>query len=44
MHDDASHGADALRTAAVGIPLISGGFSARHGAQGRLRRRIRGLV
>ena len=44
VHDDASHGADAFRTAAVGIPLISGGFSARHGAQGRLRRRIRGLI
>ena len=44
VHDDASHGADAFRTAAVGIPLISGGFSARHGAQGRLRRKIRGLV
>ena len=44
VHDDASHGSDAMRTGAVGIPLISGGFSARHGAQGRLRRRIRGLV
>ena len=44
VHDDASHGSDAMRTGAVGIPLISGGFSARHGAQGRLRRKIRGLV
>ena len=31
--------ADAFRTGVVGLPLISGGFSA-----GRLRRRIRGLV
>ena len=44
VHDDASHGADAMRTGAVGIPLISGGFSARHGGAGRLRRRLRGLV
>ena len=44
VHDDASHGADAFRTGAVGLPLISGGFNARHGRQGRLRRRIRGLV
>jgi hypothetical protein len=43
MHDDASHGADAFRTAAVGLPLIGGSFG-KYGAQGRLRRRIRGLV
>ena len=39
VHDDASHGADAFRTAAVGLPLI-GGLQWR----GPLRRRIRGLV
>jgi phage terminase large subunit len=44
VHDDASHGADAFRTGCVGLPLISGGFAARHGREGRLRRRIRGLV
>jgi hypothetical protein len=39
VHDDASHGADAFRTAAVGLPLISG-----LSRPGRLRRMIRGLV
>jgi phage terminase large subunit len=39
VHDDASHGADAFRTAAVGLPLISG-----MARPGRLRRMIRGLV
>jgi phage terminase large subunit len=43
VHDDASHGADAFRTGAVGIPLVSGSFG-KHGAGGRLRRRLRGLV
>lgn len=43
-HDDASHGADAFRTACVGLPLISGRFLASSGAGGRLRRRLRGLV
>lgn len=43
-HDDASHGADAYRTAAVGLPLISGRFLSTSGAGGRLRRRLRGLV
>ena len=40
LHDDASHGADAFRCGAVGLPLISG---AKFGRPGRLRRRIRGL-
>jgi hypothetical protein len=44
IHDDASHGADAFRTAAVGIPLIGGGQASKWGAAGRLRRRLRGLV
>jgi len=44
VHDDASHGADAFRTACVGLPLISGGFLSRSGAGQRLRRRLRGLV
>lgn len=44
LHDDASHGADAFRTACVGIPLITSVSSARWGQVGRLRRRIRGLV
>ena len=42
--DEAEDCADALRTGVVGIPLISGGFSGKHGAQGRLRRRLRGLI
>jgi hypothetical protein len=44
VHDDASHGADAFRTAAVGIPLISSSQSAKWGATGRLRRKLRGLI
>ena len=44
MHDDASHGADAMRTGAVGLPLITGRFLTASGAGGRLRRRLRGLV
>jgi phage terminase large subunit len=44
VHDDASHGADAFRTACVGLPLISGSFLSTSGAGGRLRRRLRGLV
>jgi hypothetical protein len=43
VHDDASHGADAFRTGAVGIPMIAG-VSGRSSLGGRLRRRIRGLV
>jgi hypothetical protein len=39
VHDDASHGADAFRTACVGLPLISG-----MQRPGRLRRVLRGLV
>jgi hypothetical protein len=39
VHDDASHGADAFRTACVGLPMISG-----LQRPGRLRRMIRGLV
>ena len=42
--DEAEDAADAFRTGCVGIPLVSGGFSARHGGAGRLRRRLRGLV
>jgi hypothetical protein len=41
--DEAEDAADAFRTGCVGIPLVSGSFG-RYGAQGRLRRRIRGLV
>lgn len=44
MHDDASHGADAFRTASVGLPIIAGAFASRHGAVQRLRRRLRGLI
>ena len=44
IHDDASHGADAMRTAAVGLPIISGRFLSSSPAGGRLRRRLRGLV
>ena len=44
MHDDASHGADAMRTGAVGLPLITGRFLSASGSTGRLRRRLRGLV
>lgn len=43
VHDDASHGADAFRTAAVGLPLIAGSFG-KQGMGQRLRRRLRGLV
>jgi hypothetical protein len=41
--DEAEDAADAFRTGAVGIPLVSGSFG-KYGAQGRLRRRLRGLV
>jgi hypothetical protein len=40
--DEAEDAADAFRTGCVGIPLISGGFSARHGV--RLRRRLRSII
>jgi phage terminase large subunit len=38
-----SHGADAYRTFAVAFPMV-GGFSHRAFGQGRLKRRIRGLI
>jgi hypothetical protein len=41
--DEAEDAADAFRTGCVGIPLVSGSFG-KYGAQGRLRRRLRGLV
>jgi hypothetical protein len=44
VHDLASHTADAMRTLAVGIPLISGRFMGSSGARGRLRRRLSGLM
>jgi hypothetical protein len=39
-----SHGADALRTAALGFPIIAGLSASRLRAAGPLRRRLRGLV
>jgi hypothetical protein len=44
VSDEAEDAADAFRTGCVGLPLISGGFNAKHGGAGRLRRRLRGLV
>jgi hypothetical protein len=41
--DEAEDAADAFRTGCVGIPLVSGSFG-KYGAQGRLRRKLRGLV
>jgi hypothetical protein len=41
--DEAEDCADAFRTGCVGIPLVSGSFG-KYGAQGRLRRKLRGLV
>jgi phage terminase large subunit len=43
VHDDASHGADAMKTVATGLPLVTS-LSSRLSLGGRLRRRIRGLV
>jgi hypothetical protein len=43
ISDESEDAADAFRTGAVGIPLVSGSFG-KYGAQGRLRRRLRGLV
>jgi hypothetical protein len=43
ISDEAEDAADAFRTGCVGIPLVSGSFG-KYGAQGRLRRRLRGLV
>jgi hypothetical protein len=42
--DEAEDAADAFRTGCVGLPLISSSTSAKWGGQGRLRRRLRGLV
>jgi len=42
--DESEDAADAFRTGCVGIPLVSGRFLGAHGAMGRLRRRLRGLV
>jgi hypothetical protein len=42
--DEAEDAADAFRTGCVGIPLISSSTSARWGGQGRLRKRIRGII
>jgi phage terminase large subunit len=44
VHDDASHGADAFRTGAVGLPLVGGSASSRTAPGQPLRRRLRGLV
>jgi phage terminase large subunit len=43
VHDDHSHGADAMKTCAVGLPLVTA-LSSSLSFGGRLRRRIRGLV
>jgi hypothetical protein len=43
ISDEAEDAADAFRTGCVGIPLVSGSFG-KYGAQGRLRRKLRGLV
>jgi hypothetical protein len=42
--DESEDCADAFMTGCVGIPLVSGRFLGSHGALGRLRRRLRGLV
>ncbi len=42
VHDDASHGADAMKTVAVGLPHVTA-LSSSLSFGGRLRRRIRGL-
>jgi hypothetical protein len=43
VHDDSSHGADAMKTVATGLSLVTA-LSSRLSFGGRLRRRIRGLV
>jgi hypothetical protein len=43
VHDDASHGADAMKTVATGLNLVTA-LSSSLSFGGRLRRRIRGLV
>jgi hypothetical protein len=43
VHDDASHGADAMKTVATGLNLVTS-LSSSLSFGGRLRRRIRGLV
>jgi hypothetical protein len=43
VHDDASHGADAMKTVATGLSLVTA-LSSSLSLGGRLRRRIRGLV
>jgi hypothetical protein len=43
VHDDASHGADAMKTIATGLNLVTS-LSSALSFGGRLRRRIRGLV
>ena len=46
-HDDNCHGADALRTAADGLPLVTGMSLSRYSSfshPGPLRRRLRGVV
>jgi phage terminase large subunit len=43
VHDDSSHGADAMKTCATGLPLVTA-LSSSLSLGGRLRRRIRGLV
>jgi hypothetical protein len=43
VHDDHSHGADAMKTVATGLPLVTA-LSSSHSFGNRLRRRIRGLV
>ena len=43
VHDDHSHGADAMKTVATGLPLVTA-LSSSLSFGGRLRRRIRGLV
>jgi hypothetical protein len=43
VHDDASHGADAMKTVATGLNLVTA-LSSSLSFGGRLRRKIRGLV
>jgi hypothetical protein len=43
VHDDSSHGADAMKTVATGLNLVTA-LSSSLSFGGRLRRRIRGLV
>ena len=43
VHDDSSHGADAMKTVATGLPHVTA-LSSSLSLGGRLRRKIRGLV